>query len=235
MKPDDLLRAGKLKEAIQAVSGEIRDHPTDARRRTFLFELLCFAGEFDRAAKHLSVLAQAGRDAEMGALLYRSALAAERKRHAFFAARAWAESGTQAVSEIQGTVNGRPFHSLEDADPRIGPRLEVFVAGEYLWLPFAHIASVKFDAPRTLRDLLWATARISTGPELKGQDFGEVLAPVLCPGTPQDPSDEVKLGRVTEWRDLDEVGSVPVGQKLLVIDGGEDAIPFLEIRELVIE
>src|SRR5512144_83505 len=114
MKAEELFRAGKLAEAIQVLGGEIRDNPTDTRRRTFLFELLCFAGEFDRAGKHLSVLAQASRDAEMGALLYRSALAAERQRKAFFEARAWAEPGPEAPSEVRGTINGRPFQSIED-------------------------------------------------------------------------------------------------------------------------
>src|SRR5262252_7828215 len=123
MTAAELFRAGNLSEAIQALGGELRDHPTDARRRTFLFELLCFAGEFDRAAKHLNVLAQGSRDAEMGALLYRSALAAERQRKAFFDARSWAEPGAEAPREIRGTVNGRPFQSIEDADSRIGARL----------------------------------------------------------------------------------------------------------------
>jgi type VI secretion system protein ImpE len=110
----------------------------------------------------------------------------------------------------------------------------MFVAGEYLWLPFEQISSVKIEAPRNARDLLWATARIATGPSLKGQDFGEVLLPVLCPGSAQDASEEIKLGRVTEFHEDAEVGAIPVGQKLLVIDG-QDEIPFLEIRELVIE
>jgi type VI secretion system protein ImpE len=80
MTPQDIFRAGKLNEAIQALGAEVRDHPTDVKRRTFLFEMLCFAGEFDRAGKHLSVLSKGSADAELGALFYRSALSAERKR-----------------------------------------------------------------------------------------------------------------------------------------------------------
>jgi len=45
---------------MPALLAELRDNPTDARRRTFLFELLCFAGEYERADKQLEVLAQAG-------------------------------------------------------------------------------------------------------------------------------------------------------------------------------
>src|SRR5690242_21563127 len=77
MTPRDLLQAGKLDEAIDALSAEVRDNPTDTRRRTFLFELLCFAGEYDRAQKHLDVLAGAGLYAATGALLNRAALHAD--------------------------------------------------------------------------------------------------------------------------------------------------------------
>ena len=67
MNPTELFRAGKLKESIQALGAELRDHPGDVKRRTFLFELLCFSGDYSRAEKHLNLLAQAGPDAEMGA------------------------------------------------------------------------------------------------------------------------------------------------------------------------
>lgn len=231
MKSDELLRAGDLPGAIQVQNAEVRDHPTDSRRRTFLFELLCFAGEFARAGKHLSVLGQGGTDAEMGALLYRSALAAENKRQAFFESRAWADASNQPSCTLSGTLNGRSFHSIEDADPRIGARLEVFVAGEYVWLPFEHIGTVRIESPRLLRDLIWSTARITTGPSFKGQEFGEVLSPVLCPFSWKHGSNDVKLGRATDWLPEDGAGEVPAGQKLLILDG-EEVIPFLEIREL---
>ena len=52
-----LFQAGQLNEAVRALGAEVRDNPTDAQRRTFLFELLCFSGEYDRAEKHLNVLA----------------------------------------------------------------------------------------------------------------------------------------------------------------------------------
>ena len=56
MKAQELFRAGHLAQAIGALSAEVRDNPGDTRRRTFLFELLCFAGESARADKQLEVL-----------------------------------------------------------------------------------------------------------------------------------------------------------------------------------
>ena len=42
---------------------------------------------------------------------------------------------------VSGTLNGTPFHTLADADPRIGARLEIFAAGQYTWIPLEQIAS----------------------------------------------------------------------------------------------
>jgi len=84
MTARELYQAGKLDEAIQKLGAELRDNPTDAARRTFLFELLCFAGEYDRAEKHLDVLGDASVDAATGSLVYRAAVAAERSRNSLF-------------------------------------------------------------------------------------------------------------------------------------------------------
>jgi len=230
MSPQELVRSGKLAEAIQSLNAEVRDHPADVRRRTFLFELLCFAGQYDRAEKQLNLLSQAGADAELGALLYRSAIVAEKKRQAFFESGQFTAAGV-AKPAAAGTLNGKPFRTIEDLDPRIGARLEVFIAGEYVWLPFEHIGSITMEPPKMLRDTLWATARVLTGPSFKGQEFGEVLLPMISPFSWKQESDEVKLGRATEWSGEGD-NLVPFGQKLLLIDD-EEAVPFLEIREIV--
>jgi type VI secretion system protein ImpE len=232
MTPHELVRAGKLTEALAVMVADVRDHPADVRKRTFLFELLCFAGQYERAEKHLNLLAQATPDAEFGALLYRSALAAQRQREALFASGEY--PGIESVKPSSpGNLNGKPFGSLEDLDPRIGPRLEIFVAGEYVWLPLEHVGSVQIAPPRYLRDTLWAVATVQTGPSFQGQSFGEVLIPMLAPFSWQHESDDVKLGHATVWKEHgDQV--IPFGQKLLVADE-ETEIPFLEIRELRFE
>ena len=66
MPATQLFKSGQLDEAIEALGAEVRDNPTDAQRRAFLFELLCFAGKFDRAEKQLGVLARGGKNAELG-------------------------------------------------------------------------------------------------------------------------------------------------------------------------
>src|ERR1700682_5646423 len=120
MNAQQLFQAGKLNEAVQALGAELRDNPTDARRRTFLFELLCFAGEYPRAEKQLDVLAGDGNQAELGALLYRAALHAGRIREGIFEKGDYPAPPLPNGVRISGTVNGKPFESISDADPRIG-------------------------------------------------------------------------------------------------------------------
>jgi len=223
-----LFRDGRLAEAITLLGAELRDNPTDVQRRTFLFELLAFAGEHERAEKQLDVLARGGQDAQMGGLLYRAALHAEGTRREKFSP--FVEGAGSPPKPVSGTLNGRPFASLTDADPRIGARLEVYAAGGYLWIPFEHVASIRLEAPKRLRDTLWAPAIVRTGPGFRGIELGEVLLPALTPLAAQHADDQVRLGRVTEWEALPDGREAPVGQKLWLVDGEE--FPILELREL---
>jgi type VI secretion system protein ImpE len=227
MTANELFRAGKLGEAIQTLGAELRKNPSDSRRRSFLFELLCFAGDYGRALKQLDVLGQENPQAELGALLYRSAVSAERSRQQSFQSGAFPGPAPPSPA---GVLNGKPFESVADADPRIGSRLEVFVAGEYMLLRFEHVASIQMEPPRLLRDLLWIPALVRTGPSFKDKELGEVLLPVMTPLASFDPSDEVKLGRMTEWVDAGQHGPVPIGRKMLLVDGEE--FPLLEVRTL---
>jgi type VI secretion system protein ImpE len=232
MNAAELYQAGQLDEAIAALGQALRSDPTDARRRTFLFELLCFAGELDRAEKQLDVLGSDGQEAEMGALLYRGALHAERLRQEVFGPDGLPPASGQPRT-VSGTFNGTPFTSLEDADPRIGARLELFVAGQYTWLPLEHVGSVAMEAPRRLRDLLWAPVVVRPAEAMRELELGEVLMPVLTPHAWRHPDPLVKLGRITEVEDLPDGRAAPVGQRLLLVDGSE--VPILELRELVID
>lgn len=228
MNAQELFRAGRLDEAVESLGAELRGDPTDARRRIFLFELLCFAGAYDRAEKQLDVLAQRGAEAAAGTLLYRSALHAERTRQAMFVEGTYPTG--PAPRAVSGTLNGAPFGSLTDADPRIGARLEIFAAGQYTWIPLEQIASVRIAPPTRLRDLLWAPAVVRTSADFQGVELGEVLVPVLAPLSWRHQNDAVRLGRMTEWQRLSDDTEAPVGQKLLLVDDQEFSI--LELREL---
>ena len=167
----------------------------------------------------------------MGGWLYRAALEAERTRLEMFRDDDLpAEGGPDPIS---GTLNGEPFESLTDADPRVGARLEVFASGQYMWIPLRHVRSVRMEEPARLRDLKWAPAVVQTGPGFEEMELGDVLLPATTPLAWRHDDDEVRLGRVTDWTELDGGEVAPVGQKLLLVD--QEPFPFLEIRELEVD
>jgi type VI secretion system protein ImpE len=233
MDAQTLFKAGKLTEAISALTAHLRDDPADLKGRTFLFELLCFAGEFDRAEKQLNIVQQEGsKESLLGTLLYQAALAAEKTRQEMFETATFPQPTGKPVGPVRGKLNGKEFESFTDADPRIGEKLEVFAAGDYLWISFHDIAAIRLEEPKKLRDVFWAPARLSTGPTFRSRELGEILLPAIAALSWQHEDDQVRLGRTTEFCE-DESGAIaPYGSKVLLVDGEE--IALLDIRELEI-
>lgn len=230
MTARELYQAGKLKEAIAALNIEVRDNPADVRRRTFLFELLAFAGEYERAEKQINILSDASGEAKLGSVLYRAAIHAEKSRKDLFTKHDYPAHPGDGDATAEGTLNGQPFKVFVDADPTIGPRLEVYAAGAYIWIPLKHIESIECEAPKRTRDLLWIPALVRTGPAFKMTELGEVLLPALTWDASSSQDDEVRLGRVTNWVENENGDVKPIGQKMFLVDG-ED-VPILELRKL---
>jgi type VI secretion system protein ImpE len=86
MGAKELFDAGNLSGAIEQITQDVKSNPRDVKSRIFLFELLCFAGELQRAERQLDAVAQTSGDVkvEMGVQLYRGVLQAETARRGFF-------------------------------------------------------------------------------------------------------------------------------------------------------
>src|SRR5215471_3883568 len=82
--PRELYERGELKAAIDATGQELKSNPADVSRRIFLFELLCFAGEWDRAEKQIDAIGSQSPEAAIGVAAYRDCIVAERKRARLF-------------------------------------------------------------------------------------------------------------------------------------------------------
>ena len=230
MNAEELYKEGRLTEAIETLNGVLRADPTDLRSRVFLFELLCFAGKYERARRQLDAVGTADPEMGVSSAWYQEALVAEEKRQEMFTKGELPDSGS-SPSPVSGTLNGKPFGDLQDGDPRIGPRLEIIVGGRYTWMPLEHLASLTMEPPKRLRDLFWAPVQIETTQEL-GSYTGEALLPVMTPQAYQHPDEGVRLGRWTEWKEIDTGEEVPIGQKLLLVD--DEVFPLLEVRELLV-
>ncbi|MGB5556664.1 MAG: type VI secretion system accessory protein TagJ [Paracoccaceae bacterium] len=130
---------------------------------------------------------------------------------------------------VSGKLNGAPFEWIADADMRLGPLLEIVVNGRYFWMPFGSIASVVFDDPADLRDLVWTpgTLRLTNGGEIVA------LVPTRYAGTTARGNAAEKLARATSWTDAGADTYLGLGQRLLTTDQGDTAL--MDIRTLELE
>ncbi|MFP4207283.1 MAG: type VI secretion system accessory protein TagJ [Wenzhouxiangella sp.] len=134
----------------------------------------------------------------------------------------------EQAPESAGSVDGRPFEWIADADSRLGPVLEVFLRGRYYWVAIEHVSFIRFDEPEDLRDLVWTPA------QFQWKNGGEAVGfiPTRYPGTELADDDRLKLSRMTAWAGDEDGLQTGLGQRLLATDEAE--YPLLGIRELQI-
>jgi type VI secretion system protein ImpE len=258
MNAKELLDAGRLTALVELLNEDVRAHPADIKLRTFLFEALCFAGDYERAQRQLDALEGLNAQLESGIAIYRNLLSAERSRLAvanenqlpmflleppafvslYIAAlhrlregkaadaRALLLEGMEQQPAAAGKIDGQQFTDFLDADPFLGPFLEVIVNERYAWVPFVQIKRFKIDTPQHLRDLLWVPGTLETA----GGSSGSVLLPVFYSGSFRHPDEQVRLGRATEWDDVGENLVRGRGQRMFLVDDGEK--PMLQCREI---
>jgi type VI secretion system protein ImpE len=81
---DQYFREGQLTAAIEAVTRDVKERPGDCGRRGFFAELLCFAGEFERADRQLEVMADLDSGIAAGVAAFRQLIRGELARREFF-------------------------------------------------------------------------------------------------------------------------------------------------------
>ncbi len=84
MNAADHYLEGNLSAAIEAIAEEIRDEPNNAAKRAFLVELLCFAGDFERADKQLNTMVTLDAKAALTASTWRQIILAAQIRKDVF-------------------------------------------------------------------------------------------------------------------------------------------------------
>lgn len=84
----EVLRSGSLQDAFALVKENVRKAPRDSRLRTFLFQLFCISGEWERAVNQLTVIGQIDSLALPMVTTYKSAIRCEMLRARVFAGQA---------------------------------------------------------------------------------------------------------------------------------------------------
>ncbi len=257
MNAEELFRIGRLNEAVEELTKEVKSSPADPRLRSFLFELLCFQGQFERAAKQLSALPSlTGKvEAELGSLLYSNLLQAERTRQAFFRGSALPKFFKSPPEYVQGYVllvsqiakdPSRAEELLakaEEATPDFSGK-----AGEAAFLGFRDADDRVGPIFEVFQgsDYLWLPMeevrriQVSEPKNLRdlmwinarietGWTHLDVFMPVLYPASAESAVEEVRLGRKTDWSLLNERLVTGMGQRVFLVD--DEEIPLLQLRQ----
>ena len=130
---------------------------------------------------------------------------------------------------VVGRLDDQPFAWIADADSRLGPVLEVFVNGDYYWLPFETISEIKIEPPTDLRDLVWLPAHV----KLVNEGYHPMLLPARYPLIDDSVDDAHLQSRLTSWTSIEEDLSRGQGVKVLATDSSEASI--LDVRSIHLE
>jgi type VI secretion system protein ImpE len=259
MNAREFLKTGDLKQAIARAQQDVRERPLDAEHRMLLFELLCFAGQWDRATLQLDTLAELSDDSSARELaLCRELYSAQVERDRFVSTgtrpRFFIEPGSTVAtildiwdriragelsaaverleqseagrSPLRGRLGESPFADFRDSDDALASVLEVFARGVYYWVPWEDIQYLDVQPPRSLRDLIWAPAKIALAQGV----LGEIYLPCLYPGSAAQADDLIRLGQKTDWVDTGCGLSRGVGLKTFLAD--HEFRTIFELREL---
>ncbi len=132
----------------------------------------------------------------------------------------------EAAPTTSGTVDGRAFAWIADADQRFGPMLEVIVGAKYQWIPFSRLRAVQIEKPVDLRDAAWTPAylTLSNGGQIVG------FIPTRYPGSESSNEGAIRLGRRTDWMERAGGAFQGLGQRLLATDAGE--VGLMDARQI---
>ena len=261
MTPEEFLREGRLPEAMTALQDKIRNDPSNAKLRIFLFQLLAIRGQWDRALTQLNLSAELDAAALAMAQMYREALQCEVLRAEVFAGRRtplllgepqeWmgvlleslrlSASGEQAAAQ---TLRDQAFEAAPATSGKIDDQ------------PFAWLA----DADPRLGPVIEAIVngryywvpvqqirRIDIEEPADLRDLvwapvhftwangGEMvgLIPTRYPGSETSDDGQVCLARKTLWAEAAGEACTGLGQRTLVTDTGD--FPLLQIRVIELD
>ncbi len=254
----ELLNSGNLQGAIDCVNKEVKANPMDMQRRTLLFELLCFAGHFDRAERQLEVIGSQSAQSEIGVQVYRNNIEAERRRerlflhglepHFLIEPPAFVDLLTSAVNRTREGNAAEARALLNRVEEEAPAR-----AGKFNGQPFQRLRDWnEFTAPVlelfVRNEYAWLPfeqiRRIEIDPpkhlrdlmwtpariEARDGTVGEVFIPALYSGSGEHENDLVRLGRMTDWKPVGDDLFVPQGLRVFVVDDEDKTL--LEMRSI---
>lgn len=250
------LDAGDLKGAVEAALNLVKTNPTNVAARTFLFELSCFSGDWDRAEKQLEVIGHQDANAMIGSLMYRQNFHNERNRMRLFSDGLSPEFVTAKppyIDDLLSAVNRiREGNMLEartllDKVEEERPAFPCEINGERysdirdynditmcvleVFIKDSYVW-LPFEQIRSIKFTRPKTLRdlfwIQAEIEMLSGTAGEMFIPALYSASWQSENDQVRLGRMTDWQDKGEEVFIGEGMRIFWMDGKDRSILDME-------
>jgi type VI secretion system protein ImpE len=261
MKAREHYQAGELPEAIAAATEEVRNNPADAGPRGFLCELLCFAGELERADRQLDALGHQDPQAMMGISLYRHLIRAEQARRDFYADGRLPEFLDTPSPVLQ--LHLQASIHVREGNPAEASRLLAQAeeqrpkpSGVCDDKPFADLRDAD-DLTASFFEVLTSNGKYYWIPTerveriefraparprdllwqrvhmiVRGGPDGEVYLPTLYAGTHAQDDKQLRLGRATDWRGGNGTPVRGLGLRTFLV--GDEGRTILELRDVTI-
>lgn len=254
LKLDESDLGGAIAAAIEIV----KKKPTDISARTFLFELSCFSGDWERAEKQLDAIGHQDPQAGLGTLIYLQNFKCERDRINLFEHSSPPEIITPLPDYVKDQLKGVDLvrkgeianaREIFDKVEEERPAFAVTVNGEtyedfrdYNDLTMCVFEAfikdsyvwLPFEEVVSMEFLERKSLRDIYWPqakvELVGGTKGEMFLPSLYVNSWKNSDDEVRLGRSVDWRDLGGDLFTGEGSRLFWMDGKEK--PSLDIQTI---
>lgn len=259
-RADELIAEGDVRAALEGLQREVRKRPADASLRVFLFQLLCVAGQWQRASNQLELCGELDAATLPMVNTYREALKCEVVREAVFAGKTTPIVFGEPQAWMAWLVEALQAQARGDAAEAVRLRAEAFEAapassGSLAGQPFEWIADADSRLGPVMEAMIkgrygWvpfaAVARIVIEPPTDLRDLvwvparfdlhngGQTVAliPARYPGSGTSASGALQLARATEWTEWAPDQFIGHGQRLLTSSGPE--LGLLEAREIVL-
>jgi type VI secretion system protein ImpE len=248
----ELFAAGKLNETIDELLREVKANPSDIAGRTFLFELSCLTGDWERAERQLDVIGHQSAEAELGVMVYRANINAERERRRVFGEGgqphflreppAYVDLHVAALSQVRSGQMAAARATLDRAEeerPAIpgtanGKAFQDFRDYDDFVAPVLELIVkdkyvwLPFEQIKRMEisppKQLRDMVWASARIEALDGTIGEVYLPTLYHGTSDSENDQARLGRITDWKQVGEDLYRAVGLRLFLVDGEDKSL-----------
>ena len=257
----DFLREGNLNATLEALQDEVRANPADAKKRTFLFQLLAVLGNWDRALTQLNVVGDLDASALAMVQTYRELLSCEALREAVFAGSRSPLVFGDPEQWIAMVLEALKLDAKGNHEQAQAMRAEAYDAAEttagaigddrFEWIADADSRIGPFLEAIVNGNYYWVPfsriRSISLEPPEDLRDLvwapaqftwangGETVGfvPARYPGSTGGEDSRLALGQKTEWEQKAEDVYFGTGQRVLATDAGDYA--FLEIRQVELD